>query len=260
MQISQISSATICIFLAGCNVLVTTDPLVKHGGKYLRDGRYVLKLKDFETPIHFTIAYDKTNSIYQIDAGKEGTFQALCRHESPDMLLVSLTLSNQTLKNAYGVLAESERLFIARVYVNARLVRQRIGYDLWLLNSAKAISDGCRVSGLPADRLLPLLPSTNAPPFVHAGKLFRIGEDGGIQDGECPQLPLTNDVDRLGNGDKMLISFMCDKGSGKAVKMTKSEDSKYLYYHMKFTNQQESCTIRIDRKSGKATTIKQAEP
>ena len=106
----------------------------------------------------------------------------------------------------------------------------------------------------------PMLPSTNAPPFVYAGRLFRIGKDGGIQDSESPKLSLTNDVDRLVNGGKMLINFMCDRGIGNAVKIMKSEDSKYLYYHMKFTNQQESCTIRIDRKSGKATTIKQAEP
>ena len=260
-RISKLGLYFVCLlFCVGCDVLVTTNPLVSHGGAYLRDGRYVLMLKDFETPIHFTIAYDKTNSVYQIDARKEGMFQALCRLERSDQLLVSLTLSNQAMKNAYGVLAESERLFIARVYVNARLMRKGEGYDLWILNKAKDISDGCCVSGLPSDRLLPMLPATNAPPFVHAGKLFRIGEDGGIQDGECPQLPLTNAVDRLADGDKMLISFMCDKGSGKAVKMTKSEDSKYLYYHMKFTNQQESCTIRIDRESGKATTIKQVEP
>ena len=249
------------LFCVGCDVLVTTNPLVKFGGEYLQEGRYVLSLKDLDKTFPLTISYDRTNSIYQIDAGGDGSFQAACKLEREGgPLLVSLTASDSALKKVYGRLTESEGAFLARLYVTARLARDGIGYDVWLLNSAKAISDGCRVSGLPADRLLPLLPSTNAPPFVHAGKLFRIGEDGGIQDGECPQLPLTNDVDRLADGDKMLISFMCDKGSGKAVKMTKSEDSKYLYYHMKFTNQQESCTIRIDRKSGKATTIKQAEP
>lgn len=190
------------VLLVGCDALVTTNPLVSHGGAYLRDGRYVLMLKDFETPIHFTIAYDKTNSVYQIDARKEGMFQALCRLERSDQLLVSLTLSNQAMKNAYGVLAESERLFIARVYVNARLMRKGEGYDLWILNKAKDISDGCCVSGLPSDRLLPMLPSTNAPPFVYAGRLFRIGEDGGTS--ECDDCnPVVSGSDECTLGERL---------------------------------------------------------
>jgi len=174
------------LFCVGCDVLVTTNPLVKFGGEYLQEGRYVLSLKDLDKTFPLTISYDRTNSIYQIDAGGDGSFQAACKLEREGgPLLVSLTASDSALKKVYGRLTESEGAFLARLYVTARLARDGIGYDVWLLNSAKAISDGCRVSGLPADRLLPLLPSTNAPPFVHAGKLFRIGEDGWNQMAYC---------------------------------------------------------------------------
>ena len=253
-------SIAFCVLLVGCDALVTTNPLVKHGEAHLLDGRYVLMLKGAETPMHLTIAYDKTNSVYQIDAGKEGTFQALCRLERPDRLLVSLTLSNRALKNAYGVLAESERLFIARVYVNARLMKKDDAYDLWILNKAKDISDGCGLTALPSERLLSLLPPTNAPPFVYSGKLLRLGDDGGILNGDQSQVSLMNDEGRLNNDDKVLVNFLCGKDVAKNISITKSEDNRYLYYHMKFTNQQESCVIKIDKKSGEAVNVKEAEP
>ena len=252
--------AAVFVFLVGCDALVTTNPLVEHGEAHLLDGRYVLMLKDSETPIHFTIVYDRTNSVYQIDVGKEGTFQALCRLERPGQLLASLTLSNQALKNAYGVLAESERLFIARVYVNARLMKKNDAYDLWVLNKAKDISDGCGFTALPSERLLPLLPPTNAPPFVYSGKLLRLGDDGGILNGDQSQVSLMNDEGCLNNDDKVSVNFLCGKDVAKNVSITKSEDNRYLYYHMKFTNRQESCVIRIDKKSGEAVNVKEAEP
>ena len=253
-------SIAFCVILVGCDALVTTNPLVRHGEAHLLDGQYVLMLKDFETPIHLTIAYDRTNAVYQVDAGKEGSFQALCRLERPDQFLASLTLSDQALKNAYGVLAESERLFMSRVYVNARLMKKDNAYDLWILNKSRNIADGCGLTALPPKRLLPLLPPTNTPPFVYSGKLLRLGDDGGILSDDQSQVSLMNDEGCLNNDDKVLVNFLCGKDVAKNVSITKSEDNRYLYYHMKFTNQQESCVIKIDKKSGEAVNVKEAEP
>ena len=71
-----------------------------------------------------------------------------------------------------------------------------------------------------------------------------------------PESVLTNYVDCLNNGDKVLVNFLSGKGMAKNVHITKSEDRRYLYYHMKFTNQHESCILRIDKKNGEAVTVK----
>lgn len=256
----QISTSSALSFVRR-DVLLTANPFVKWGGAYLQDGRYVVILKDFNRTFPLSISYDRTNSVYEVDAGTEGSFNARCVIErSGGPILVSLTASDSALKKVYGQLTESEGALLAKLYVTARLVRKGISYDVWLLNSAKGISDGCRVSGLPADRLLPMLPPTNAPPFVYSGKLLRLGDDGGILSGDQAQVSLMNDEGRLNNDDKVLVNFLCGKDVAKNVSITKSEDNRYLYYHMKFTNQQESCVIKIDKKSGEAVNVKKAEP
>ena len=182
---------TLCAFISGCHVLMTTEPLAKHGGEYIQEGQYVLMLKDIKEALSLSIAYDKSNAVYRVDAGKEGVFEGRCVLERSNQLLASLTIP---YSSAYRSLTESEGGFIIRGYVNVRLIKTEAGYDVWALKRSKCISDGCHVSALPAQKLLPLLPQTNAPPFSYEGKLRRIGDDGGISCSDKSQVALTNVV------------------------------------------------------------------
>ncbi len=158
----------------GCSALVTTNPLVQHGGDCVKDGLYSLVLDDFKETIPLTVAYDRTNVSYVVDAGpKYGTFHAMCCREKTGQLLLSITLSRQAQRKAFDSLTELEGAFLSIVHANARLIGNEESYDVWVLQSSRDISDGCSLTALPPEKLLPMLPSTNAAPFVCVGKLLR---------------------------------------------------------------------------------------
>lgn len=178
-----------CMLLAGCHALVTPVPLVGHGEACLSDGCYELRLKGLENrPVRMGVAYDETNSVYQIDAGEAGKFMALCRQESPNQVLMSFTLSSQAMKKIGGALTESEVLFVGRKYVNGRLSKTDGSYDLWVLMETNKMSDVCFT-----ERLLDMIPPTNAPPFSYAGTLCRVAVNGGNIHGTNKKRALADD-------------------------------------------------------------------
>ena len=160
--------------LLGCSALMTTHPLVQQGGDYVKDGAYSLVLEEFREQIPLTVAYDLSTASYMIDAGlKYGTFQATCCREKAGQLLLSVTLSSVAQKKAFDSVTELEGGFLSVLHLNARLIENGDAYDIWLLKSSRHILDGCHLTSMPPKKLLQMLPSTNAPPFVYVGKLLR---------------------------------------------------------------------------------------
>ena len=160
--------------IIGCSALMTTQPLVQHGGNFIKDGAYLLVLEEFKEPISLTVAYDQSAASYMIDAGlKYGTFQATCCRDKSDQLLLSITLSSMAQRKVFGAVTELEGGFLSVLHANARLIGQGDVYDIWLLKSSQHISEGCHLTSTPPEKLLPMLPTTNVPPFVRIGKLLR---------------------------------------------------------------------------------------
>ena len=158
-------------FLIGCRALVTTTPLANRGEACLSDGIYELLFNDAKTSIQLSIAYDATNCFYRVDAGTNGSFKALCRMDGDGQILTSISLSCLADNRIVNVTTECERLFLVKVYANARLVKVNDTYDIWVLNKTDDIADGCYITALPPEKILPKLPSSNIFPFSCKGKL-----------------------------------------------------------------------------------------
>ena len=77
MSLKYFHSVVVAALLVGCHALITTAPIVEHCDKCMPDGVYEVKLKGLENvPIRLSVAHDMTNSIYKVDAGEHGCFQA----------------------------------------------------------------------------------------------------------------------------------------------------------------------------------------
>ena len=199
INISNCRGLLLLMPLAGCHALVTPVPLVGHGEACLPDGCYELRLKGFENrPVQMMVIYDKTNSVYRIDAGEDGMFMALCRQECLNQVLMSFTLSSQAVKKIGRILTESEMLFVGRKYVNGRLSKNEGSYDLWVLMETNELSATCFTSASP-DRLLDMVPSTNAPPFAYSGTIRRLEGNSGNIHGKEGQRSFT-DNSTMDNG------------------------------------------------------------